>query len=40
MTTAISHKKEETYDLINGLVKLFTDIDINGDKHMEWSEFT
>ena len=23
-----------------GLAKLFSDIDINGDEHMEWSEFT
>ena len=40
MMVAISCKKEDKYDLINGLVKLFNDIDINGDKHMEWSEFT
>lgn len=24
----------------NGLIKLFQDIDINGDGHMEWAEFT
>ena len=27
-------------DLVYGLAKLFNDIDINGDEHMEWSEFT
>ena len=31
MMVAISCKKEDKYDLINGLVKLFNDIDINGD---------
>lgn len=40
MECAISHSPEEKYDLIMGLIKLFNDIDINGDQHMEWSEFT
>ena len=40
MKCAISHSKEDKYDLVNGLIKLFHDIDINGDQHMEWSEFT
>ena len=31
---------EEKYDLINGLCRLFAEIDINGDNHMEWTEFT
>jgi hypothetical protein len=25
---------------VYGLNKLFAEIDINGDEHMEWSEFT
>ncbi|EGR28930.1 hypothetical protein IMG5_166500 [Ichthyophthirius multifiliis] len=40
MKCAIMHSQEEKYELINGLIKLFEDIDINGDQHMEWSEFT
>ena len=40
MESAITYPKEEKIDLIYGLMKLFHDIDFNGDKHMEWSEFT
>ena len=40
MECAINYPVEEKIDLIYGLVKLFKDIDINGDEHMEWSEFT
>lgn len=40
MKCAIVHPQEEKYELVNGLIKLFHDIDINGDRHMEWSEFT
>lgn len=40
MESAITFPAEEKIDLIYGLMKLFHDIDINGDKHMEWSEFT
>ena len=40
MRSAIIHPKEDRYRLVNGLIKLFHDIDINGDKQMEWSEFT
>ncbi|EGR30073.1 hypothetical protein IMG5_143010 [Ichthyophthirius multifiliis] len=40
MKCAIMHSEEEKYELINGLIKLFEDIDINGDQQMEWSEFT
>jgi hypothetical protein len=25
--------------LVHGALKLFSEIDINGDAHMEWSEF-
>ena len=40
MKSTNEHKKEEEYDLVHGLVKLFDEIDINGDEHMEWTEFT
>lgn len=40
MKCAISHPPDEKYELVNGLIKLFQDIDINGDGHMEWAEFT
>ena len=40
MKSAINHSSKDKYDLVNGLIKLFQDIDINGDEHMEWSEFT
>ena len=40
MESAIDYPPEEKIDLVYGLVKLFQDIDINGDLHMEWSEFT
>ncbi|CAD8060727.1 unnamed protein product [Paramecium primaurelia] len=40
MKCAISHAPEDKYELVNGLIKLFQDIDINGDGHMEWAEFT
>ena len=31
--------EEEKYELLYGALKLFSEIDINGDKQMEWSEF-
>lgn len=34
------HKEYEKYDLVYGLCWLFDEIDINGDLHMEWQEFT
>lgn len=40
MQCAISHPPNEKYDLVRGLIGLFNDIDINGDRHIEWSEFT
>ena len=40
MESAINYPAREKVDLIYGLLKLFNDIDINGDMHMEWSEFT
>ena len=29
----------EKYELLHGALKLFSEIDINGDQQMEWSEF-
>lgn len=40
MKAAVCHTDEERYDLVYGLKKLFAEIDINGDEHMEWAEFT
>lgn len=40
MKSAIVHEDEERFRLINGLIKLFNDIDINDDGRMQWSEFT
>ena len=40
MKAAITHNEEDKFDLVHGLLKLFAEIDINGDEHMEWSEFT
>ena len=31
--------RSDRFELVDGLVKLFTDIDINGDGKLEWSEF-
>jgi hypothetical protein len=30
---------DEKYELLHGALKLFSEIDINGDQSMEWSEF-
>ena len=40
MKSALKVDKNDEYDLIYGLWRLFSDIDINGDLHMEWTEFT
>ena len=40
MRSAISIHEDDQYDFINGLIKLFHDIDINGDREMQWNEFT
>jgi hypothetical protein len=39
MIDSIDCTEEEKYELIHGALKLFSEIDINGDAHMEWSEF-
>jgi hypothetical protein len=40
MKAAVNHSEKDRYDLVYGLQKLFSEIDINGDEHMEWAEFT
>ena len=40
MQHAITVPPGDKYEFINGLIKLFHDIDINGDEEMEWKEFT
>lgn len=40
MKCAMTVAPEEKAELVLGLYYLFQEIDINGDKHMEWSEFT
>lgn len=32
-------KGSDKYELLHGALKLFAEIDINGDQQMEWSEF-
>ena len=34
MNSAISYPEEDLYLLVNGLIKLFQDVDINGDDLM------
>lgn len=36
----MNYDPEEECDLIHGLCKLFAEIDVNGDKKLQWSEFT
>jgi len=40
MKNAIDVPPKDKYDFVNGLNKLFNDIDINNDGDMEWKEFT
>eukprot|EP00743_Colponemidia_sp_Colp-15_P009230 GILK01010078.1.p1 GENE.GILK01010078.1~~GILK01010078.1.p1 ORF type:complete len:1529 (+),score=350.86 GILK01010078.1:164-4750(+) len=40
LQAAIPHPPEERTDLVVGLCELFHEVDINGDGHMEWGEFT
>ncbi|OMJ89930.1 hypothetical protein SteCoe_7819 [Stentor coeruleus] len=40
MKCAMTVAPEEKAELVLGLYYLFQEIDINGDEHMEWSEFT
>jgi hypothetical protein len=40
MKSSMNYTEEEEYDLVHGLCKLFNEVDINGDRKMEWKEFT
>ena len=40
MKCAMNYSPDEKYDLVHGLCNLFSEIDINGDRKMEWREFT
>eukprot|EP01022_Parablepharisma_sp_SALTPOND_P001157 TRINITY_DN105701_c0_g1_i1.p2 TRINITY_DN105701_c0_g1~~TRINITY_DN105701_c0_g1_i1.p2 ORF type:complete len:538 (-),score=58.24 TRINITY_DN105701_c0_g1_i1:2394-4007(-) len=40
MKKSMTYDPAEEPDLIHGLCKLFSEIDINGDMKMQWSEFT
>ena len=39
MILEVPSLKEEKLEMINGLIHLFKQVDINGDKMMQWSEF-
>ncbi len=40
MKCAMNYKPDDKFDLVHGLCRLFAEIDINGDRKMEWREFT
>lgn len=40
LKSTITYAPADEYRLMDGLVKLFTDIDINGNNRIEWHEFT
>ena len=39
MILEVPSLKDEKLEMINGLIKLFKQVDINGDAMMQWSEF-
>jgi len=39
MLDAVECRDDDKYELLYGALKLFAEIDINGDQSMEWSEF-
>ena len=39
MILEVPSVKQEKLEMINGLIRLFKQVDINGDQQMEWSEF-
>ena len=39
MILEVPNLKEEKLEMINALIRLFRQVDINGDEKMEWSEF-
>ena len=40
MLCVLEFKEEEKFEIVQELIQLFAEVDINDDKHMEWSEFT
>lgn len=40
MQCAIPHNPLDKFELYSGLIRLFNDVDINGDRNLEWFEFT
>eukprot|EP00347_Sterkiella_histriomuscorum_P013983 403362615 len=40
MLCVLEFKEDEKFEIVQGLTQLFSEVDINDDKHMEWSEFT
>ena len=39
LLTEVPCEEEEKIELINGAIKIFSDVDINGDGNMSWNEF-
>ena len=39
MLREVPIKDDERLELIHGLIKLFHQVDINGDQIMQWTEF-
>ena len=39
MILEVPSLKDEKLEMIHGLIRLFKQVDINGDGQMEWSEF-
>ena len=39
MILEVPSLKDEKLEMIHGLIRLFKQVDINGDGRMEWSEF-
>jgi len=39
MILEVPSLKEEKLEMIQGLIRLFKQVDINGDALMQWSEF-
>ncbi len=40
MLCVLEFREEEKFEIVKSLAQLFAEVDINDDKHMEWSEFT
>ena len=39
MVLEVPSVKAEKLEMIHGLIRLFKQVDVNGDQQMEWSEF-